>query len=143
VLALSTEPRYDHAVMATTNPRKTQEQRRTEMRARLLEATIESLMEDGYAATTLRAVAARADVSSGAMTHHFPRRVELVAAAVENLVEQRVTVLRPLIEKLPGSHEERVHALLDILWSDFSGPIFTVFVKLWVAAHDDPELYER
>jgi AcrR family transcriptional regulator len=129
--------------MATANPRRTQEQRRTEMRARLMEATIESLMEDGYAATTLRAVASRADVSSGAMTHHFPRRVELVTAAVENLVEQREAVLRPMIDQLPGAHEERVHAILDILWSDFSGPIFTVFVKLWVAAHDDPELYER
>jgi hypothetical protein len=33
--------------------------------------------------------------------------------------------------------------LLDMLWADFSSPIFTVFVKLWVAAADDPELYRR
>jgi AcrR family transcriptional regulator len=129
--------------MATANPRRTQEQRRTEMRARLLEATIESLMEDGYAATTLRAVASRADVSSGAMTHHFPRRVELVTAAVENLVEQREAVLRPLLDQLTGDHQQRVRAMLDLVWADFSGPLFTVFVKLWVAAHDDAELYER
>jgi AcrR family transcriptional regulator len=113
------------------------------MRARLLDATIESLTEHGYAATTLRAVAARADVSSGAMTHHFPRRVELVAAAIENLADQRVATLRPRIEKLSGGHSERVRGLLDLLWEDLSGPLFTVFVKLWVAAQDDPELYER
>ena len=36
-----------------------------------------------------------------------------------------------------------MHALVDVLWADFSGSTFTVFVKLWVAAADDPELYAR
>jgi len=33
--------------------------------------------------------------------------------------------------------------MLDMLWADFSSPIFTVFVKLWVAAAEDEELYAR
>ena len=129
--------------MATAPTRRTQEQRRAEMRARLLDATIDSLMEDGYAATTLRAVAARADVSSGAMTHHFPRRVDLVGAAVEHLTGQRIAVMRSKLDQLTGDHAQRVRGILDLLWADFSGPLFNVFVKLWVAADDDPELYDR
>jgi len=129
--------------MATPTTRRTQEQRSAEMRGRLLDATIESLMEDGYAATTLRAVAARAGVSSGAMTHHFPRRVDLVGAALERLTEQRIAALRPAVRELPPAASERVPALLDIVWADFSGSLFRVFVKVWIAADDEPELYER
>jgi hypothetical protein len=33
--------------------------------------------------------------------------------------------------------------MLDLLWADFNSSTFVVFVKLWVAAADDPELYER
>src|SRR5690242_5936361 len=73
------------SAMAPVKTRRTQEQRRAETRAKLLDAAIESLLEVGYAATTTRAVAQRAGVSSGAQTHHFPRRVDLVAAAVEHL----------------------------------------------------------
>ena len=37
----------------------------------------------------------------------------------------------------------RLRALLDLLWEDFSGSVFTVAVKLWVAAAEDEELRER
>jgi AcrR family transcriptional regulator len=123
--------------------RRTQEQRRAETRAKLLDATIESLIEVGYEATTTRAVANRAGVSSGAQTHHFPRRVDLVAAAVENLVEHRIVAMRAAAARLPEELDARVDGMLDLLWADFSGPVFKVFVKLWVAADDDPELYQR
>jgi AcrR family transcriptional regulator len=129
--------------VSTVHQRRTQEQRREQMRERLLDATIASLIEDGYAATTLRAVSARADVSSGAMTHHFPRRVDLVGAAVERLAEQRIAALRSHIDAARGDRAQRVREVLDLLWGDLAGETFKVFVKLWSAADDDPELYER
>lgn len=126
-----------------TRPRRTQEQRTAQTRAKLLDATIESLLEAGYAATTTRRVAELAGVSQGAQTHHFPYRVDLVTAAVERLVEQRVADLGERLRALPEGDGDRVGVLLDLLWSDFSSDIFTVFVKVWVAAADDPELHER
>jgi AcrR family transcriptional regulator len=77
------------------------------------------------------------------MTHHFPRRVDLVGAALERLTEQRVTSLRAAVVQLPDEPDERVRALLDMVWGDFSSDLFTVAVKLWIAADDDPDLYER
>jgi AcrR family transcriptional regulator len=130
-------------VTAATATRRTQAQRRSQTRAKLLDATIESLIEVGYAATTTRAVAQRAGVSSGAQTHHFPRRVDLVAAAVEHLAEQRIGAMRAAAADLPADPRLGAQSLLDLLWADFSGPLFKVFVKLWIAADDDPELYER
>jgi AcrR family transcriptional regulator len=124
-------------------PRRTQEERRAETRAKLLDATIHSVLEVGYAATTTRRVAELAGVSQGAQTHHFPRRVDLVGAAVERLAEQRLAELRSLAADLPTDPRQRVAALLDLLWADFSSSTFKVVVKLWVAAADDAELYAR
>jgi AcrR family transcriptional regulator len=124
-------------------PSRTQEERRSETRSKLLDATIQSVLDGGYAATTIRGVAERAGVSQGAQTHHFPRRVDLVGAAVEQLAEQRTAELRELAADLPTARADRLPALLDLLWTDFSSSIFAVFVKLWVAAADDPELYAR
>lgn len=122
--------------------RRTQEERRAETRARLLDATLRSLEEVGYPGTTTRRVAELAGVSQGAQTHHFPYRVDLVGAALEELAERRVAELRPEIERMQNDGGG-LAALLDLLWADFSGPLFTVVVKLWVAAADDPELYAR
>lgn len=128
---------------ATRPARRTQEQRRRATRGKLLDATIESVLQVGYGATTTRRVAELAGVSQGAQTHHFPRRVDLVGAAVEELAARRVQELRELAQSFPASRAERLEALLDAVWADFSSTTFVVFVKLWVAAADDPELYSR
>jgi AcrR family transcriptional regulator len=130
--------------MAVLNPpHRTQEQRRAETQAKVLDATIQSLLDDGYAQTTTRHVAALAGVSPGAMAHYYPRRVDLVASAIERLAEQRIDAWREMAHTLPAEGAQRVPALVDLLWEDFSSPLFTVFVKVWVAAADESELYER
>jgi AcrR family transcriptional regulator len=134
-----------HVDVAVTRPkpRRTQEERRAETRGKLLDATVRSLREEGYAGTTTRRVAELAGVSQGAQTHYFPRRVDLVGAAVEHLVEQRIAELRRKAARLPSDRVERARAALDLLWADFSSDLFAIVVKLWVAAADDAELYER
>jgi AcrR family transcriptional regulator len=127
----------------TSPPRRTQDQRRAETRRRLLDATIDCLAEFGYAGATTRRIAERADVSVGAVTHHFQYRVDLVAAAVEELVRRRIVALRSALDGLPEGRDQRVAAALDLIWADFSGPLFTVMVKLWIAAGDEEELYAR
>jgi AcrR family transcriptional regulator len=126
-----------------TRPQRTQEERRAETRAKLLDATIDSIVEVGYAQTTTRRVAELAGVSAGAQAYHFPRRVDLVAAAAEHLVERRIEASRKRAEQIAGPPHGRLRALLDLMWADFASPTFAVFVKLWVAAADEPELYQR
>ncbi len=124
-------------------PRRSQSERREETRGRLLDATVESLIEVGYAGTTIRRITELAGVSQGAQSHHFPHRVDLVTCAFERLAEQRVERYRDRARELPADRETRLRALLDLLWEDFSSPVFTVAVKLWVAAAEDEELRER
>ncbi len=128
---------------AARRVRRSQSERRAETRGRLLDAAVESLIEVGYAGTTIRRVTELAGVSQGAQSHYFPRRVDLVAAAFERLAEQRIERYRERSRELSDDLDARRRALLDLLWEDFSSPVFTVAVKLWVAAADDEELRRR
>ena len=128
---------------ATGKPRRSQSERREETRGRLLDATVESLIEVGYAGTTIRRVTELAGVSQGAQSHHFPHRIDLVTSAFERLAEQRVERYRERARELPPDRETRLRALLDLLWEDFSSAVFNVAVKLWVAAAEDEELRQR
>lgn len=72
--------------------RRTQEQRSAETRKRLLDATIDLLIERGYARLTTADIAKRAGVSSGARVHHFRTKEDLVVAANKELYENAVSL---------------------------------------------------
>ena len=59
-----------------------QQRKSGETRVRILEATIDSLVENGYSGLSTSAVTERAGISRGAMHHHFPTKMALVAAVV-------------------------------------------------------------
>ena len=63
--------------------RTPQGERTRAMRTRLLDATIDCLVERGWSGTTTTLVSQRAGVSRGAQLHHFPTKRDLVVAAVE------------------------------------------------------------
>src|SRR5439155_19309262 len=70
---------YTAPPMAAT--RRTQEERSAATREALMDATIDCLVDYGYAGTTTTRVAARARLSRGAQMHHFQRKAPLVVAA--------------------------------------------------------------
>jgi AcrR family transcriptional regulator len=107
-------------------------------RAALLDAAVECLCSDGYAAVTTPEIARRAGVSRGAQLHHFPTKAELMAAAVEHLLQRR---LREFRDVLAGAGSlDRVDAAVDVAWTMFQGPTFVAWVELWIAARTDTEL---
>jgi AcrR family transcriptional regulator len=116
-----------------------QEERTRAMRARLLEATVELLVERGYAGTSTTLVSERAGVSRGAQLHHFPTKQDLVVAAVQHVTEVRGAELASAAENLPTG-PKRTRAVLQVLGDHFTSPVFTAALELWVAARTDPEL---
>jgi AcrR family transcriptional regulator len=119
--------------------RRTQGERSASTRARLMEATIECILEVGYANTTTTEIARRAGVSRGAQLHHFPTKAELVITAVEYLADRRhEDFVRAFARLPPGA--DRAAAAIDLLWPMLSGPTFYVWLELAVAARTDPEL---
>lgn len=122
-------------------PRRTQAERTAATRAALLEATVQCLITQGFGGTTTTEVAHRAGVSPGALLHHFPAKADLLCAAVGHLFELRQAEFRKAMADLPPGADRRA-AGLDLLWSMFSGPTFTAWLELWMAARSDPALAE-
>lgn len=118
----------------------------TERRARTigaaLDAAIDSLVEVGYAGTNARVVASRAGLSQGAVTYHFPSRVELIVAALDELTNRSAADMRSGIAALPLDPAKRRLAVIDSLRGLFSGPVFVAWARLWFAAAEDEELRE-
>lgn len=128
-----------HDGRVTSTARVPQEERTRAMRLRLLEATVECLVERGYSGTSTTLVSERAGVSRGAQLHHFPTKNDLVVAAVEHLTEMRGAELAAAVDKLP-SGGRRTSAVLTMLGDHFSSPVFTAALELWVAARTDDVL---
>ena len=119
--------------------RAPQQDRSRVTRQKLLEASLESLAEVGYAATTVAVVAARAGVSRGAAQHHFPTRADLFAAAVEYMTEVRLAEIRSQAAALPVGHG-RTEAIVSMLADVYTGPLFRAALHLWVAASTEEPL---
>jgi AcrR family transcriptional regulator len=119
--------------------RRTQAERSSRTKAKLLEATIELLVEIGYAATSTNDVARRAGLSRGAQVHHFPRKADLVVAAIEHLARKHREILLAKMELLPED-KTRTEVALRSLWEVYRSPLFVASMELRSAARTDPEV---
>ncbi|MEN8183134.1 MAG: TetR/AcrR family transcriptional regulator [Myxococcota bacterium] len=127
--------------MAHTSPRprRSQAERSAATQARLLDATIRCLIEHGYSGTTTIAVCKRAGVSHGSLLHHYGTRERLVAASLETVYRRLRDRVVSQLEALPGG-DERIDALVDVMWSAFGAPEFKAVLELWLAAASNPGL---
>ncbi|KRC53278.1 MULTISPECIES: TetR/AcrR family transcriptional regulator [unclassified Nocardioides] len=125
----------------SSTTRVPQEERTRAMRLRLMEATVELLVEKGFSGTTTTLVSERAGVSRGAQLHHFPTKNDLVVAAVAHLTEIRGSDLEAAVSRLPDG-AGRTEAVVQMLGDHFASPVFTAALELWVAARTDAALLE-
>jgi AcrR family transcriptional regulator len=125
--------------MPVAPTRVPQQERSRATRARLLEATVACLVDQGWSGTTTTLVAVRAGVSRGAQLHHYPTKAALVIAAVEHLAERRAAEIRAEAVDLPAG-PGRLDRLIDMLAAAFTGPLFVAALEVWVAARTDPHL---
>src|SRR5215468_10776770 len=95
------------AKLDSTRGPRTQQQRREETRRALLDAAVQSLIEVGFARTTTLEVQRRADVSRGALLHHFPSKAMLLVAAVDHLAEMRAQEMKAFASQLPPDRGDR------------------------------------
>lgn len=129
---------HDGPVTDEPTTRTPQGERTRAMRLRLMEATVECLVELGWAGTSTTVVSQRAGVSRGAQLHHFPSKQDLVVAAVGHLSERRREDMAKSAADLP--EHGRTRAVLDVLAAQFVSPVFFAALELWVAARTDAEL---
>jgi AcrR family transcriptional regulator len=126
--------------MSAPPGRRTQAERRTATRSSLVRATVDALVELGYARTTTQEVQSRAGVSRGALTHHFTTKADLVLAAMDHLYGEFSESVRKAAAALPDDPVARIRLGIELIWERFHGPLFVASMELWTAARTDPEL---
>lgn len=114
------------------------------MRARLLEATVECLVEAGHLGASTARIEQRAGVSRGARMHHFPAKSDLLSAAVDHvyrgLRESFESRIQAIIEAGAEPDRDRFSASFQLLWSNFLDPRYAAVLELFVLARSDDEL---
>lgn len=90
-----------------------------ERRDRIVDACIEVIAERGVDGTSLRRVAAAADVPLGSMTYHFSGRDELLREAFARVADQAADRFAARLERVdPDDREGGVRAVVDIVLLD-------------------------
>lgn len=122
--------------------RRSQEDRSRGARERLLAAAIDVLFRKGYGGLTTKEVASCAQMSNGALMHHFVSKEELVVAATSAVYQGALRLgQRRAATAQARSHpiESFVHDCLSIY---FDWP-FIAALEIIIVARTDPALMAR
>lgn len=122
-----------------TRTGRQQQARSRVTRERLIRATLDEIHGVGYHAATTHRIAERAQVSRGALLHHFPTRADIIRAALETLLSDGTAEIKAV------SEDVRTGALpladwVEFLWQLFSGRFFYLSMEMITEARNDPAL---
>lgn len=120
--------------------RRSQAERSTESRERLLAAAILLLRNGGYSAASVKAIAAEAGMSLGSLQHHFPTKAKLMTAVVERLAEKRLAAYQS-DDKGIATPLARYVGSFDSTWALVKEPEFVAVLEILLARRSDPELW--
>lgn len=130
----------DGAVPARRLVRRTQVERSAAMKQRLIEATLEALVDVGYAQLTFSHVVERAGVSRGAPLHHFASKAALVEAAAETLIRELLDLVARTWQAAKAS-DDPVRMYCMTLWREcFSTRQGAMLAELNYASRHSAEL---
>ena len=120
---------------------RTQQERREDTIARLLDASIETIIEVGYARTSAALIAKRAEVSDGAIFRHFPTMGDFMAATAREAGRRLIELGLQRVTGIPAGKPSLQEALA-ILRDLTASPTNTVIQELAIAARTDEKLGE-
>lgn len=118
---------------------RTQQQRREETVARLLDASIDTIIDIGYAKASAAVIARRAKVSDGALFRHFPTMGDFMAATAYEVMRRQLELFTKRITEIPAE-QPPLESVLTILRDITGNDTNTVMYELMVAARTDEKL---
>jgi len=110
-------------------------------RARVLDAAIACIAEEGFQASNLSRIARHAGMTTGAIQHQFGDKATLLAEVIERGFERLVDRLT----RLPGGAlpvGERVDALVGALWEGYDASSTRASLEILLAMRGD-EAFQR
>ncbi|TDE52820.1 TetR/AcrR family transcriptional regulator [Nonomuraea mesophila] len=108
-------------------------------RTKLLEGALTTLVEQGIAGTSARAVAAAAGVNQALVFYHFGSVDELLAAACRHGAEQRVAVYRDRLREI-GTLDELLALGRELHTTERAGGHVAVLAQLLAGVQTQPRL---
>lgn len=111
---------------------RTQAERSAATQQALVNASIELLIERGWAATTAVAVCERAGCTRGALIHHYPNLSALLAHALESLYDG--------FTRSPTPAARTMSTAVNGMWRAIGDRRFKAVIEAWSAAGNDAEL---
>lgn len=112
-------------------------------RTKIIDAAIAVLAEKGFSGFTLQAVAARAEVVYGNLTHHYASRDKLVEAMLEAILERYRARFDALAAALDDPGDSQIRRLVTWLMDDAVDPeTAPVLLELWAMATHNPKVAE-
>lgn len=118
---------------------RTQQQRREETVARLLDASIDTIIEVGYARASAAVIAKRAKVSDGALFRHFPTMGDFMAATAHEVMRRQLELFNKRVAEIPAEASV-LEASLIVLRDITANPTNAVMYELMIAARTDEKL---
>jgi AcrR family transcriptional regulator len=118
---------------------RTQQQRREETVARLLDASIATIVEIGYARASAAVITKRARVSGGALFRHFPTMGDFMAATAYEVLRRQLDLFAKQVAEIPADRPA-LAAVLTILRDITATSTNAVLYELMVAARTDEKL---
>ena len=116
--------------------RRTQEERRRSTTQRILRAAFKVMKKRGYAGFRMAEVAETAQVSRGAVLHHFPDKDTLILATCEDMYRRAHLKSQQRAKKLPSSSDP-LQAIISDGSEFFFGDYFWTMFEVSMAAGKD------
>lgn len=118
---------------------RTQQQRREDTIARLLDASIDTIVEMGYARASAAIIAKRAGLSVGALFRHYPTMGDFMAATGYEVLRRQLERFSKQVAQIPTG-EPALPAVLLVLRDITASDTNAVLYELMVAARTDEKL---
>ena len=107
-------------------------------RKRLIDAAIERLLREGMTGTTVVEICRAADVTTGALQHHFGSKAGLMATVVDTLFSPFADIQEPLGREAPLA--ARIERLVENHWRIYKDERYFAVLEVLLATRHDPEL---
>jgi AcrR family transcriptional regulator len=120
--------------------RRSQKERRDSTISKIVDATIDSLLEVGYARTSVKEVCARSGVSHGGVFRHFETMLDVVMAAADEVAQRHISSAQTAFQ-VSVHDPDPIVAVLQHIRDACRSPINVVFYELVVAARTDAALH--
>lgn len=121
-----------------TKPRRRQEDRTSETRKRILDATVRCLYKAGYSGTSTAMIAKEAGVSRGNIFYHFATYADLMIAVRDAVYHEERQLIEDIRQRI-GTDAYRAEAPRYVLAGMRREPAIAVD-EILLAARSDPDL---